>query len=134
MQTETFNIVTTKEKFFQQYLTLKRPIIDAMLSSINRKKTVLSDAPMSVLAQLLYYNDLYNDEPSDDKRWDKVFSRETKLLIMKALSMKEHHLNNYLTLLRKLKILDGKKIREPFLIYAIDDRILNFTFKLNGHK
>ncbi len=134
MQTETINIVTTKEKFFLEYLTLKRPIIDAMLTGINRKKTVLSDAPMKVFAQLLYYNDLYNDEANDDKRWEKVFSRETKIIIMKALNMKEHHLNNYLTLLRNLKILDGKKIRGPFLIYANEDRVLNFTFKLNGHQ
>ena len=46
MKTETVEIVTSKEKFFLEYLTLKKPIINAILTKINRKKTTLSDRPM----------------------------------------------------------------------------------------
>jgi len=105
MQIETIEIKTSKEKFFQEYLILKKPVIDAMLSKIHNKKTVLTDIPLRVLAQLLYYND----------------------------NMKEHHLNIYISQLRALKILDGKKIRPVFIIYAEESRTLNFTFKLNGY-
>ncbi len=134
MHTETIEIVTTKEKFFLEYLILKKPIIDAVLTKINGKKTRLSDVPLRVLAQFLYYNDLYKDTYSEDKRWEKVFSRDIRIAIRDKLSLKEHHLNNYISLLRAIKILDGKKISKNFIVYADQDRELSFQFKLNGHK
>lgn len=132
MQSETISIVTSKEKFFLEYLTLKKPIIDSVLTKINRKKTTLSDKPLKVLAKLLYYNDLYKDE-TEDHKWNKVFSKEVKDIIGTDLGLKEHHLNNYISQLRTIKILDGKKIRPLFVIYAKDDLTLNFKFHLNGH-
>jgi len=132
MQIETIEIKTSKEKFFQEYLILKKPVIDAMLSKIHNKKTVLTDIPLRVLAQLLYYNDQYRDIQEPGK-WETVFSKKTKDAICDNLNMKEHHLNIYISQLRALKILDGKKIRPVFIIYAEESRTLNFTFKLNGY-
>ena len=132
MPTESIEITTSKEKFFLEYLILKKPVIDSMLKKLtgNRKAT-LSDRPMRVLAQLLYFNDQYKDIPDND-RPDYLFSREVKELICDNLKMKEHHLNIYMSQLRTLKILDGKTINSIFVIFA-DDRSLTFTFKLNGH-
>jgi hypothetical protein len=132
MPTESIEITTTKEKFFLEYLILKKPVIDSILKRItgNRKAT-LSDKPMRVLAQLLYFNDQYKEVPEKD-RPGRVFSKEVKEMICDNLDMKEHHLNIYLSQLRTLKILQGKTIRQAFVIFA-DDRSLTFTFKLNGH-
>jgi hypothetical protein len=132
MHTETINITTTKEKFFLEYLILKKPAIDSMLRQLtgNRKAT-LSDKPMRVLAQLLYFNDQFKEIPESD-RDIHIFSREVKEMICNNLHMKEHHLNIYMSQLRHLGIMDGKKIKPIFIILA-DDRSLTFTFKLNGH-
>lgn len=132
MDTETIEIVTSKEKFFHEYLILKKPVIDSILTKINKKKTILTDLPLRVLAQLLYYNDHYKDVPLP-ARWDIVFSKKTKDLICENLEMKEHHLNIYISQLRAIKILNGKTIHSLFIIYTNDSRSLTFTFTINGH-
>jgi hypothetical protein len=132
MQIETIEIVTTKDRFFKEYLILKKPIIDSILTKLNKKKTTLSDMPLRVLAQLLYYNNMYIALPEEQK-WSNVFSKETKDKICTSLEMKEHHLNIYISQLRTIKILEGKTIRKIFIVYINDNRSLNFTFKLNGH-
>lgn len=131
MQQESIEIKTSKERFFLEYLTLKKPVIDAILSKINKEKVTLSDLPMKVLAQLLYYNDSFKDLP-EQQRWDQLFSKETKDQICENLAIPEHHLNIYFSKLRKIKILNGKTISKLFIVYA-NDISLNFKFKLNGH-
>ena len=133
MQTEIIKIVTSKEKFFLEYLTLKKPVIDSILTRLNRKKTTLSDTPMQVLSQILYYYDLFKDEKDEEKRWARVFSKDSKIAMRSKLGLREHHLNNYITLLRNIKILDDKKVRKMFIVQAEDEVSLSFTFKLNGH-
>ena len=132
MQTESVEIVTTKEKFFREYLILKKPVIESILYKINRKKTSLSDIPLQILAELLYYNDQYRDEPQD-KKWGMVFSRDVRVVIAKKFGLKEHQLNNYLSHLRTIGILDGKAIRNVFIVYPDEGRELSFKFRLNGH-
>jgi len=133
MSEETIEIKTNKERFFLEYLVLKKPVIDNILTRYNQgKKTTLSEAPKRVLAQLLYFNDKFRSM-EDSKRFANVFSKETKSKICDNLSIKEHHLNIYISQLRKLKILDQKKIKNIFIIYAEDSHILNFTFTLNGY-
>lgn len=132
METESIEIKTSKEKFFMEYLILKKPVIDAMLSKINGQKTSLSDKPLRVLAQFLYYNDKLKDTP-DETRWDILFSKEYKDKIGEALSMKEHHVNIYVSQLRKIHIFNGKKINKLFIVYA-NDRTLNIKFSLNGYQ
>lgn len=132
MQTESIEIKTSKEKFFMEYLILKKPVIDSILSKLNGKKTTLSEMPLKVFAQFLYYNDQLKDLPEDEK-WETLFSKEYKDKIGKALSMKEHHINIYMSTLRRLRIFSGKKINKPFIVYA-NDRTLNIKFSLNGHQ
>ena len=132
MHAENIDITTTKERFFLEYLILKKPAIDSMIKKLSGdRKATLSDKPMRVLAQLLYFNDQYREMP-EDTRIQQLFSREVKEMICDNLKMKEHHLNIYMSQLRHLGILDGKKIKPIFVILA-DDRSLTFTFKLNGH-
>jgi|AntRauTorckE6833_2_1112554.scaffolds.fasta_scaffold06744_7 hypothetical protein len=130
METESIEIKTSKEKFFMEYLILKKPVIDAILSKINGQKTSLSEKPLKVFAQFLYYNDQLKNLPDDD-RWSLLFSKEYKDKISESLSMKEHHINIYISQLRKLRIFNGKKINKPFIVYA-NDRTLNIKFSLNG--
>ena len=132
MNTEPIEIVTSKRKFFKEYLLLKKPIIDSILTRINNKKTKISEKPMMVFAELLYYNDIYKNE-TEDRKWAMVFSRDVKVAIMDNLNIKEHVLNNYITYLRHIKILDGKSIRKMFIIYA-EDRELSYKFRINGHQ
>lgn len=133
MPQEEINIKTTRERFFQEYLILKKPVIDAALTKLNQgQKTTLSDIPRSVLAQLLYYNDSFRNL-DEDSRWKKVFSKEIKALICENLDMKEHYLNVYISKLRDLKIVDGKKIRKYFVIYAEEEQSISFNFKINGY-
>jgi len=129
---ESIEIKTSKEKFFLEYLILKKPIIDAILTRINGEKTTLSEVPMKVLAQLLYYNDMYKDLSEED-RLKKVFSKETKDQICEALDMKEHLINIHISSLRKIQVLLKKTINRPFLVYANDEHSLNFKFSINGH-
>ena len=129
---ESIEIKTSKEKFFLEYLILKKPVIDSILKKLSgNKKATLSDKPMRVLSQLLYYNDKYKHIPDSD-RHQYLFSREVKEMICENLDMKEHHLNIYISQLRGLGVLEKKKIRSLFVIFA-DDRSLTFTFTLNGH-
>jgi len=132
MPQESIEIRTTKEKFFHEYLMLKKPIIDAILTKLSGHKKTLSEIPRTVLAQLLYYNDAFKDYPEEEK-WRMVFNQETKKMICESLDMKEHSLNIYFTKLRELKILNGKTINKLFIVYAGADHTLNFNFKLNGH-
>ena len=128
---ETIEISTSKEKFFLEYLILKKPVVDTILSKINGEKTTLSEKPMQVLAQLLYYTDLFKDLNENDK-WAHVFSKKVKGEICSKLSMKEHHLNIYLSQLRGIKILEGKNIRNIFAVNVSDSHSLTFKFKING--
>lgn len=132
MNQESIPINTTKEKFFNEYLILKKPIIDALLTRINGERTTLSDIPRNVFAQLLYFNDYYKDYPEQEK-WKMVFSKNTKDVICDELDLKEHQLNGYLSQLRKLKILNGKTINRPFIVYPGGEHTISFKFNINGH-
>jgi len=130
---EEIIIPTTKEKFFLEYLTLKRPVLDAILSKVNKKKIRLSDIPLKIYAKLLYHNDLNKDLP-DNVKWDVVFGKHIKENICFDLGIKIHQLNNYFSMLRKMRILNGKTINKPFIVYSNETQLLSFKFKINGHE
>ena len=130
MELETIPIKTTKKNFFLEYLTLKRPVINAILTKINHKPVTLNDIPMRVFSELLYYNDKYSDM-KDDERFRNVFSMKTKKEICERLEMENHHLDIYFSQLRNIGILKNKSISKPFIVYA-RDMSLNFKFIING--
>ena len=130
---EEIIIPTTKEKFFLEYITLKKPVLDAILSKINKRKITLTDIPLKIYAYLLYSNDI-NGHLSDSSKWNKVFGRDTKKTICNMLDLKEHQLNNYFSMLRKMRILNGRTINKPFIVYSADTQLLSFRFNINGHE
>lgn len=134
MENEVLNIKTNKENFFYEYLLLKKPVLEIVLSKINNgKKIKLSPKILKVFSILLYYNNLYKDLP-DSEKWKQVFSKESKNIIMNALKINIMHLNTYLSILRNIKILDGKSINQAFIIYPEKSYSLTFEFNLNGHE
>lgn len=134
MENEVLNIKTNKENFFYEYLLLKKPVLEIVLSKINNgKKIKLSPKILKVFSILLYYNNLYKDLP-DSEKWKQVFSEESKNIIMNALKINIMHLNTYLSILRNIKILDGKSINQAFIIYPEKSYSLTFEFNLNGHE
>jgi len=134
---EEIPIPTTKEKFFLEYLMLMKPVLDSILRKINNGQMInnkapqLNDMPMKVLAQLLYYNDMYQDM-ADGERFRKVFDYDTKQKIMENLSISEDNLNAYFSQLRKIRILDGKTINQYFVIHPEGSTFSQtFIFKIN---
>jgi len=132
MLLENIEINTSKEKFFLEYLILKKPVIDSILTKINKSKTTLSEKPMQVFAQLLFYNDMYKDM-EEQQKWDKLFSKAIKDQICETLQMKEHHLNIYISQLRAIGMLHKKTIRKLFTLHPDVSHSLTFKFNLNGH-
>jgi len=63
-----------------------------------------------------------------------VFGRDTKKTICNMLDLKEHQLNNYFSMLRKMRILNGRTINKPFIVYSADTQLLSFRFNINGHE
>ena len=133
MAIEEITIPTTRQKFFIEYLTLKKPVLDAILTKINKRKTCLSEIPLKIYAQLLYYNDINKNLPEKEK-WNIVFGKYTKEIIYNSLNLKEHQLNNYFSMLRKMRILNGRTINKPFIVYSNETQLLSFKFKINGHE
>ena len=133
---EHININTTRERFFSEYITIKKPILDIALSIINKRKVVLTKMLIKVYSQLLYYGNMhkYKDGIHDAIDWSKVFNTNTKKEICVNLNITEHLLNIYITQLRKIKILDRRTISKPFFVDIETNRELNFKFVLNGNE
>jgi len=128
---EILKIKTTTQNFFYEYLLLKKPIIEIVLSRINNKKIKLSPKILKVFSYLLYFNFIFKDE---NDKWEKVFSDESKETMMNSISITSYHLNTYLSILRNIKILNKKSINEPFIIYPDKITSLTFEFNLNGNE
>jgi len=115
-------IPTNKDKFFLEYLMIKKPIFNSKLKQLNNgqetptKAPVLNEMPMRVLAQLLYYNNEFKALP-DNQRAKAIFDYDTKQKIMEKLHISEDNLNAYFSQLRKIRILDGKIINPYFIVY-----------------
>lgn len=130
---EEISIHTSYERFFHEYLKLKKPIIEAILSIINKKDIKLADKLISVFALLLYLNYIYRDMDNKSK-WEKVFDEESKEMIMSSLSIKKEHLNTYLSLMRKYKILVNKEINQYFVFYPDSNYEMTFKFNISNEK
>lgn len=131
-------INTNKEKFFLEYLMIQKPALNYLIKKlnngllINKKPPELHDMPMKVLARLLYYNDIYKDLP-EDIRFKTVFDYNTKQKIMEDLGISEDNLNAYFSQLRKIRILDGRKIN-PFFIVNPETSDYQVVFEFTIHE
>lgn len=130
-------IHTNKEKFFLEYLMIKKPVFNSILRGLNngseipKKVPELNDMPMRVLAQLLYYNNEFKTLP-DNLRFKAVFDYEIKQKIMEKLEISRDNLNAYFSQLRKIRILDGKIINPHFVVYPENSSFeVIFKFDIN---
>ena len=127
---EKFSYNCSLESFFTDYLRLKRPYINAVLSHIHKDDRRLNDNPLRVLAQLLYYNNHYKAY-DEDTRWKMVFDYDTKIEICDKLGMPLGHLNSYLSQLRRLGIVVGKKVAVFYLVSPQEEMRLIFDLKVD---
>jgi len=128
---ESIPVKTTEERFFIEYLIIKKPFLEIILSKVNKTKVVIHPKPLRVFALLLYYNYLYR-EYDDEIKWKMVFDYDTKVRIMETLDISEGQLNTYLSTLRNIKLLNGKSISKPFIFYPESGFELTFRFDFNG--
>jgi len=127
---EKFSYNCSLESFFTDYLRLKRPYIDAVLRHIHKEDRKLNDNPLKVLAQLLYYNNHYKSY-DDATRWKMVFDYDTKMKICEHLGMPEAHLNSYISKLRGLGIVKGKKVVDYYVVYPEAEMRIIFDLKVD---
>lgn len=127
---EKFSYNCSLESFFTDYLRLKRPYINAVLSVIHKEDRRLNDIPLKVLAQLLYYNNFYRDLDVI-ARWKMVFDYDTKMKICGYLEMPEAHLNSYISQLRKLGIVVDKQVLDYYVVYPDAHMRLVFDLKVD---
>ncbi len=125
---EVFQLTTNPKRFFIEYLSLKKPVLEVMLEMVNKKKINLHPKLLHVFALILYYNNLYKDL-SEDQKWKKVFDYDTKVQMMNEVGINEGHLNTYISILRNYHLLTGKQISLPFILYP--ESGFELTFKFN---
>ena len=127
---EKFSYKCSLETFFEDYLRLKRPYINAVLSTIHKKERHLNDNPLRVLAQLLYYNYVYRDI-EESMRWKIVFDYDTKIKICDRLKMPNTHLNSYLSQLRRIGIVKKKSVDKFWVFYPEKNIKLMFDISVD---
>ena len=130
---EIIKIDTTEENFFNEYLTLKKPLLEFVLSKINGKEIILNPKLLRVFAMLLYYNNKYR-ELEEGVRWKMVFENGIRQNIAESLNINSKHLNTYISILRGIHLLTGKSISKPFILYPGEDYELTFKFIISDAK
>lgn len=127
---ELITIPSSIDNFFLRYLILKKPIFDSILKEINGNPTALGHVPIRILAKFLYFNYLYRDL-NEQEKWDMVYSRRNRMIIMKELDLNEKLFNSHLTKMRRFGILKGRKVNPLFIIYPKEEYILSYKIILN---
>ena len=130
---EVLEINTTDKDFFYEYLVLKKPVLEMILYTINKKKIILNPKLLQVFSLLLYYNYIYKVY-DDDVKWKMVFDHDTKLEIINEVHINMEHLNTYISVLRNIHLLTGKEISKPFIFYPEDGYELTFKFNFRNEK
>jgi hypothetical protein len=109
-------INTDNRKYFRQALEIIKTI--PPLNTLRNKE-------LDILAELLYFNDKYSNIP-EELRWKIVFDYDTKMEIIKYLSINEVDINNILTSLRKKGIIKGRTVVNT---YGLTANSPNIEFK-----
>ena len=113
-------IKTSKRIFFQQYLRVIKPIL----------KPYLSNGELSVLGDLMYYNDKYKDLDPKIKK-TLLLDYNTKADIMDNLGISQNTLANALTVLRKHLFLVDRVLRKDLEVLPNKSFNINYKFKIN---
>ena len=128
---EVIEIPTTGDRFFDEYLKLKKPLLELILTKINKRNIVLHPKLLQLFSILLYYNNKYRDMDEEDRR-KLIFNSRTKAEIAGSMKINARQLNTYLSILRNIRLLNGRVINKPFIIYPEETYRLTFKFILNN--
>jgi hypothetical protein len=135
MEERTYNINVSLDDFYRNYLIINRPLIDSILTKINKKKTHITDKPLRLLERLLYYNFVIayeNPKLSKQERWKLIIDSQNKDKIAKEIGLTDKkRVNTYLSRLRNLGVLDSEGIAKPFEIYPKEQKI-TYKISING--
>jgi hypothetical protein len=115
---------TNAKVFYNQYTT----ILQHMLGLTNKQALVF--------AEILYQNYLFLDKVQDKSlRWDAVFSKGNRVVMMGNVGMHTPAFGNNITDLRKKGLLLGIRIPDNLIVYPENNRFqLVFNFKIGEPK
>jgi len=82
-----------------------------------------------VLALILFYTNHHLDKGYEDMN-RLVFDYDSRLVMREELNMKLAGYNNCITSLRKLGILEGKKIKPQFILSPDKDNVISYQFNI----
>jgi hypothetical protein len=130
---EVIQLTTNHKSFYLEYLSLKKPVFEVMLSMVNKRKVKLHPKLLHVFALFLYYNYKYRDI-EEQLKWKMIFDYDTKVAIMNEVGINEGHLNTYISILRNIRLLVNKTINQHFIFYPDTDFELIFKFTFEDEK
>ncbi len=134
MNEKTYEINVNLDNFYRNYLIINRPVIDSILTKINKKNTKITDKLMKMLERLLYYNfhiAYKNPKLSKHERWKLLMDTQTKEKICEDMNLKDiKRVNTHLSRLRKIGVINSQGISDHFEIFPKNTKI---TYKINIH-
>lgn len=134
MNEKTYEINVNLDNYYKNYLIINRPVIDSILTKINKKHTKITDKLMQMLERLLFYNfhiAYKNPQLTKHERWKLLMDTETKNKICEDMNLKDNkRVNTHLSRLRKLGVIDSQGISDHFEIFPKDTQI---TYKIKIH-
>jgi hypothetical protein len=131
---QTYEIKTNLDNYYLNYLTINRPVINSILSRINKKRVHIPDKPLKLLERLLYYNfriAFANRNLTKKQRWALLMDLEMKKTICKEMKLADvKRVNTYLSRLRKLGVINEDGIVDEFEIFPSNRTI---KYKITIH-
>lgn len=134
MNEKTYEINVNLDNYYKNYLIINRPVIDSILTKINKKHTKITDKLMKMLERLLFYNfhiAYKNPGLNKSERWKLLMDTEIKQKICDDMGLKDiKRVNTHLSRLRKIGVIDSQGISDHFEIFPKDTKII---YKIQIH-
>lgn len=130
---ETIVINTDKVSFFRNYVMIKKPVLESLLSQMNGRKIMLPNKIIDLIALMLFQFSINYDADGDNSElFNHLLSSGSRKLYSEKLNIKTTQLNIYISFMRKIGILSGNTINKYFIVYPSGEEFdLTFKFKLN---
>jgi hypothetical protein len=130
---ETIVINTDKVSFFRNYVMIKKPVLESLLSQMNGRKIMLPNKIIDLIALMLFQFSINYDADGDNSElFNHLLSSGSRKLYSEKLNIKTTQLNIYISFMRKIGILSGNTINKYFIVYPNGEEFdLTFKFKLN---
>ena len=112
-------ITTSKQLVYTTFLKLVKDQM-AVLSTLKNKE-------IEVLGQIMYSHDEFSSI-KEEHRWTNIMSTENKAKMRERLGLEDTIFNNYLSILRRKKVLHKNKHTSSFTFLLKGD--IDVTFKI----